>query len=122
MNFKIEVSENVLLLTLEGDLIGGEDTQSILNEVQGHIDNGIIRCIIDIAAVRFINSSGIGFLITVLTKFRNKEGELVVIHPSEQVKKLLIITKLNAIFNVLINKEEAFKRLADLEDPLFSDN
>lgn len=114
MSFTEEVSENVLLLTLEGDLIGGEDTQSILDKVQEHIDNGIIRCVIDIAGVRFINSSGIGFLITILTKIRNKEGELVVIHPSEQVKKLLIITKLNAIFNVLINKEEAFKRLANI--------
>ena len=114
MNFKEEVSEDVLLLTFEGDLIGGEDTQMVLDKVQEHINKGTIRCIIDIAAVRFINSSGIGFLITILTKFRNKEGELVVIHPSEQVKKLLIITKLNAIFNVLVNKEEAFKRLANI--------
>lgn len=114
MNFKEEVSEEVLLLTFEGDLIGGEDTQIVLDKVQEHINNGTIRCIIDIAEVRFINSSGIGFLITILTKFRNKEGELVVIHPSEQVKKLLIITKLNAIFNVLVNKEEAFKRLANI--------
>lgn len=114
MNLKEELSGNVLLLALDGDLIGGEDTQSILRVVQNNIEAGIIRCVIDISDVRFINSSGIGILITILTKLRNKEGELVLINPSEQVKKLLIITKLNAIFNVLANREEAIKRLVKI--------
>lgn len=114
MNYKEELSGNVLTLSLDGDLIGGEDTQSILSIVQNRIEEGIIRCIIDISDVRFINSSGIGILITILTKLRNKEGELILINPSEQVKKLLIITKLNAIFNVLVNREEAIKRLSKI--------
>lgn len=114
MNFIEDVSGNVLLLFLEGDLIGGEDTKSIFETVQNHIEKGIIRCVIDISNVRFINSSGIGVLITILTKFRNKEGELVLINPSEQVKKLLIITKLNAIFSVLINREEAILKLSTI--------
>lgn len=114
MHLKEELSGNVLLLALDGDLIGGEDTQSILSVVQNNIEAGIIRCVIDISDVRFINSSGIGILITILTKLRNKEGELVLINPSEQVKKLLIITKLNAIFNVLASKEEAIKRLVKI--------
>ena len=67
----------------------------------------------DISNVRYINSSGIGVLITILTKFRNKGGEVVLIKPSEQVKKLLIITKLNAIFNVVEKKEEAIERLKE---------
>lgn len=114
MKFVEEVSGNVLLLSLEGDLIGGEDTKSIIESVHNHIEKGIIRCIIDISNVRFINSSGIGVLITILTKLRNKEGELVLINPSEQVKKLLIVTKLNAIFNVFVNKEEAILRLSKI--------
>lgn len=114
MNYKEELSGNVLTLSLDGDLIGGEDTQGILSIVQNRIEEGIIRCIIDISDVRFINSSGIGILITILTKLRNKEGELILINPSEQVKKLLIITKLNAIFNVLVNREEAIKRLSKI--------
>jgi len=48
-------------------------------------------------------------LITILTKFRNKGGEVFLMKPSETVQKLLVITKLNAIFNVIQNEEEAFK-------------
>jgi anti-sigma B factor antagonist len=54
-----------------------------------------------------MNSSGLGVLITVLTKLRNKGGEVVLLNPSEQVKKLLLITKLNNIFNIFDSKEEA---------------
>lgn len=112
MNYKEELIDQVLLLSLQGDLIGGEDTNSVLERIQFHIENGIIRCVVDIAEVRFINSSGIGLLITILTKVRNKEGELILLNPSEQVKKLLIITKLNAIFSILQNREEAIKKLS----------
>jgi len=48
-------------------------------------------------------------LITILTKFRNKGGEVYLMKPSESVKKLLVITKLNAIFHVVQSEEEAFK-------------
>lgn len=112
MDYKEELIDKVLLLSLQGDLIGGEDTSAILERVQFYIEKNIIKCIVDISDVRYINSSGIGLLITILTKVRNKEGELILINPSEQVKKLLIITKLNAIFSVLKTREEAIKRLS----------
>jgi anti-sigma B factor antagonist len=66
---------------------------------------------VDIAQVRYMNSTGIDVLITLLTKFRNKGGEIVIINPSEQVKKLLIITKLNAIFHLAGSTEEAIEVL-----------
>ena len=50
-------------------------------------------------------------LITLLTKFRNNEGEVVIMKPSEHVNKLLIITKLTAIFKIADSLEEAIKEL-----------
>jgi anti-sigma B factor antagonist len=58
-----------------------------------------------------MNSSGIGVLITLLTKFRNHEGEMVLIKPSETIRKLLIITKLNKIFSINETREAAIKSL-----------
>jgi anti-sigma B factor antagonist len=48
-------------------------------------------------------------LITILTKFRNKGGEVFLMKPSEAVQKLLIITKLNAIFQIVNSEDEAKK-------------
>lgn len=112
MKFQHEIKEdNILVLSLSGDLIGEDNGASILELATDQIKNNIRYCIVDISNVRYINSSGIGVLITILTKFRNKGGEVYLVRPSENVKKLLIITKLNAIFNVAENEEEAIKGL-----------
>jgi anti-sigma B factor antagonist len=48
-------------------------------------------------------------LITILTKFRNKGGEVYLMKPSENVQKLLVITKLNAIFQIVQNETDVLK-------------
>ncbi|MFN7791032.1 MAG: STAS domain-containing protein, partial [Cyclobacteriaceae bacterium] len=75
----------------------------VVNNAMSH---KALTCIIDISELRYINSSGIGVLITILTKFRNKGGEVYLMNPSESVKKLLLITKLNAIFQVVKSEQE----------------
>jgi anti-sigma B factor antagonist len=109
MIFEQEIKENALILRLSGDLIGEDNGANILDKVSTAIQDKIMVCIIDISKLRYINSSGIGVLITILTKFRNKGGEVYLMKPSETVQKLLVITKLNAIFQVIQNEEEVFK-------------
>lgn len=111
MKFDITTEEDIVYFSLSGDLIGEEKGLEVIEEATRQIEEGKRKCIIDISELRYINSSGIGILITLLTKFRNKEGEVCLLRPSENVKKLLIITKLNAIFNVAETKEEAIKQL-----------
>ena len=111
MKHTYQINDSILELTFSGDLIGENNGPVIIELVNGIINKEITLCAVDISNVRYINSSGIGVLITILTKFRNKGGEVVLINPSEQVKKLLIITKLNAIFNIVDNKDDAIKNL-----------
>jgi anti-sigma B factor antagonist len=111
MRYQHEIVDDVFLLKLSGDLIGENRGPELMELANEQVNDEITLCAIDISEVRFINSSGIGVLITILTKFRNVEGEVVLINPSEQVKKLLIITKLNAIFTIVDSKEEAFAEL-----------
>lgn len=113
MNYTHEISDNILIIRLSGDLIGEDNGASILELATDHINSDIRNCIVDISDVRYINSSGIGVLITILTKFRNKSGEVYLVKPSENVKKLLIITKLNAIFNIVESEAEAISGLSN---------
>lgn len=107
MTFNHEKKDNVLVIRLKGDLIGEDNGLSILEAVNNSILEKTLKCIIDISDLRYINSSGIGVLITILTKFRNKGGEVYLLKPSESVQKLLVITKLNAIFQIIQTEEEA---------------
>jgi anti-sigma B factor antagonist len=70
------------------------------------VEAGIKTVVIDLEKVRYISSSGLGLLITLLTKMKNAGGELFLTAPSEQVKKLLLITKLNGIFTVVESIKE----------------
>jgi anti-sigma B factor antagonist len=107
MNFSQEIKSNSLILHMAGDLIGEDDGKQLIAAVSNAMSDNVLLCIIDIAELRYINSSGIGVLITILTKFRNKGGEVYLLKPSESVKKLLIITKLNSIFNVVESESDA---------------
>jgi len=111
MKYNTLIKENVLFLQLEGDLIGESNGLELMELVNDKLNDNINRCAIDLSQVRYMNSSGIGVLITLLTKFRNKGGELILINPSEQIKKLLIITKLNSIFVIVESEQEALQRL-----------
>jgi anti-sigma B factor antagonist len=111
MKYENNTSDGILEFVFAGDLIGENHGPELMEIAQNEIGNGIRLCMIDISEVRYINSSGIGVLITILTKFRNKDGEVILINPSEQVKKLLIITKLHAIFNIVDSREEAVQSL-----------
>jgi anti-sigma B factor antagonist len=107
MKLTHSLESKVLFARLQGDLIGSPDSQQLVDVVNKNINDAIVHCAIDLSKVRFINSSGIGILVSLLTKFRNRGGEMVLINPSEHIRKLLIITKLNAIFTVAEDDAQA---------------
>lgn len=98
-------------LFMEGDLIGDEAGPMLAEMVSDSVEEGIKIMVIDLEKVRHISSSGLGLLITLLTKMKNAGGELFLTSPSEHVKKLLIITKLNGIFKVLDSVDELTSQL-----------
>ena len=106
MNFSHEIKNNRLFVRLSGDLIGEDTGTTVIEVVNKAISTNVLVCIIDISTLRYINSSGIGMLITILTKFRNKGGDVYLMKPSESVQKLLVITKLNAIFQIVQSEAE----------------
>lgn len=109
MNFAQEIRSNTLILRISGDLIGEEKDTRLVDAVNEAVSHQVLTCVIDISGLRYINSSGIGVLITLLTKFRNKGGEVYLMNPSDSVKKLLAITKLNSIFQVVKTEMEALE-------------
>lgn len=111
MEHTYETQDHILIIHLKGDLIGENNGPELVKIANDSIHDHIFHCAIDLSEVRYMNSSGIGVLITLLTKFRNQEGEMVLIKPSEKIEKLLLITKLNKIFSIVDSQEEAFKLL-----------
>lgn len=106
LTYELSKDEKAHYLHIEGDLIGDEVGPKLVEVVSDAIEEGAKTFVIDLSGVRYISSSGIGLLITMLTKMRNIGGEMYLTSPSEHVKKLLIITKLNNIFSVFDSLED----------------
>lgn len=106
LTYQTQKDEKANYLIIQGDLIGDEVGPKLVEVVSDAIEDGAKTFVIDMSEVRYISSSGIGLLITMLTKMRNAGGEVYLTSPSEHVKKLLIITKLNNIFTVYDSVED----------------
>lgn len=100
LTYHTEKDDKAQYLYIKGDLIGDEVGPKLVEVVSDAIQEGVKTFVVDLSEVRYISSSGIGLLITMLTKMRNVGGEVYLTSPSDHVKKLLIITKLNNIFTV----------------------
>lgn len=111
LKYRIEKEAKAHFLYLTGDLIGDDIGPKLVEFVSDAVNDNVMIFLVDLSEVRYISSSGIGLLITMLTKMRNAGGDVYLTTPSEHVKKLLIITKLNNIFTVFSTMEEAKKEL-----------
>jgi anti-sigma B factor antagonist len=110
MNFSYTArDEETGIFSLEGNLIGETDGIPLTESFAEQINNGARNFVMDLTKLQHINSSGLGVLITLLTKARKVSGELVLTNPSEFISNILIITKLNSVFNIFADTEEAIK-------------
>lgn len=106
------VDGQIAVITVEGDLLGLENEAEIITYVEQQLPPHVVTAAVDISKVPYMNSSGLTILIRLLTKFRNRNGDLVLIHPSDSVKKLLLITKLNHIFHIFDSVDDAIVYLS----------
>lgn len=113
MEFTFINKEDVGIYELNGNLIGETDGIPITESFSDKLEEGVLRFIIDLKGLQHINSSGLGVLITLLTKARKVGGELTLANPSDYIKNLLLITKLNTIFQIHTSVEEAINSFMD---------
>jgi anti-sigma B factor antagonist len=98
MAIKEIIKDSVAILELRGSLMGGPDSTALHDKVHSLIDDGIKQVVIDLAKVKWMNSSGLGALMACLTTLRNVEGELKLANATKKIESLLLITKLITVF------------------------
>ncbi len=111
MEFSFASDQQIGVYQLLGNLIGEKDGIPITDSFSEKLDEGIKNFVIDLGDLQHINSSGLGVLITLLTKARKTGGEVVLANPSDYIGNLLLITKLNTIFQIFPTREEAVSSL-----------
>src|ERR1700693_5630261 len=61
------------------------------------------KILLNLGAVTYIDSSGLGNLVSGCIRVRMYDGELKLLNPSDKVNKVLQITKLSSVFEIIMN-------------------
>lgn len=109
MKTKVVEKYNAVVIELKGDVMGGDDTKEFNELLHKLIDEGKKNIVVDLGEVKFMNSSGLGMLISGLTTAKKAEGNLKLARVGEKIQSLLIITKLITIFESYETVDEAVK-------------
>jgi anti-sigma B factor antagonist len=99
----------VAIIDVRGALIGDQDTDNFRTEVNDFIEQGNKSLIVNMQKVNYMNSSGIGAIISAHTSYKKNGGEVKLVGLTQSVENLLAITRLVEIFDVHDTLDEALE-------------
>jgi anti-sigma B factor antagonist len=103
--------DDVVILDLSGRITMGEGTVILRDQIQKLLATGDRKFLLNLADVNYIDSSGLGELVTSFTTVRNQGAELKLLNLTRRVQDLLQITKLLTVFESFNSEAEALKTL-----------
>ena len=113
MSMKISTRQvdGVTILDLSGRITLGEGSVQLRDAVRDLLSKGQKHILLNLADVSYIDSSGIGELVSAFTTVRNQGGELKLLNLTKKVHDLLQITKLYTVFDVKDDEASAHRFL-----------
>ncbi|MFH1278750.1 MAG: STAS domain-containing protein [Candidatus Eisenbacteria bacterium] len=107
MNLKRREERGVVILDLEGKILGGEDSEALRREFERAIGARTPRVLVNLAEVPWLNSSGLGVLLSGYLRLLEKGGTVKFVNVQERVRGILITTKLVHVLEVFDDEKEA---------------
>ncbi len=100
MKIETRTVGDVRILDCSGKITLGEGTMSVRNAVLDIVKSGAKYIVLNLADVSYIDSSGVGELVSTYTTVVNKGGKLKLLNLTKKIQELLAITKLLTVFEV----------------------
>ena len=106
MSFDVKKQDDVTIIDVEGQLIVG-NRQELNQRVLEELDGGARKFLIDFSNTGYIDSSGLGVLVSLSKKIREQGGELRLANLTEDLRTLFELTKLDTLFHIASDRQEA---------------
>jgi anti-sigma B factor antagonist len=107
LNIKERQAGDVTILDLSGKITIGEGSVQLREAVRRLLDDGKKKILLNLGDVSYVDSSGIGELVSSYTTTNNNGGQLKLLNLTKKIQDLLMITKLLTVFETYDNEEAA---------------
>ena len=101
--------DGITIIDLSGRITLGEGSVVLRDTIRDSVGQGVKKILLNLGDVTYIDSSGIGELVSAYTTVRNQGGELKLLNLTKKVHDLLQITKLYTVFDVRDDEAGAIK-------------
>jgi anti-sigma B factor antagonist len=98
---------DVIVLDMNGKITIGEGSVALRSAIRRLLEEGKKKILLNLAGVGYMDSSGIGELVSSHTAISKEEGQLKLLNLTDKLESLLAITKLLTVFDVYENESEA---------------
>ncbi len=114
MSMKVTVRQvdGVTILDLSGRITLGEGSITLRDSVRDLLAKGSKKILLNLGEITYIDSSGVGELVSAFTSIKNAGGELKLLNLTKKVHDLLQITKLYTVFDIWDNEASAITAFA----------
>jgi anti-sigma B factor antagonist len=92
--------DGVTILDMSGRITLGEGSVSLRDTIRDLVAKGSRKILLNLGEITYIDSSGVGELVSAFTSVRNAGGELKLLNLTKKVHDLLQITKLYTVFDI----------------------
>jgi anti-sigma B factor antagonist len=107
MDIKERVVKGVSILDLSGKIVLGEGDVQVKERIKDLMADGQRRVLLNLAEVNYIDSAGLGTLISSYTTAKREGGSLKLVNLTKRIQDLLAITKLITVFETFDSEAEA---------------
>jgi len=98
---------DVIILEMFGKITIGEGSVQLRDAVSNLLDSGRNKIVLNLGGVNYVDSSGIGELVSRYTTTKNTGGRLKLLNLPRKIKDLLMITKLLTVFEIYEDEQAA---------------
>ncbi|HEY4425849.1 MAG TPA: STAS domain-containing protein [Pyrinomonadaceae bacterium] len=109
LDVKERQAGDVTILDMSGEVRIGEGAVALRDSIRNLADQGKKKVLLNLAGVKYMDSTGVGELIANYTTVTRQGGQLKLLSLTERIQNLLVITKLLTVFDSYDNEAEALK-------------
>ena len=109
MKIKERKRDGVAILEMSGKLMGGPDAESFAEILKTLIHEGSHNVVVNMEKVKWVNSTGLGILISGYTTLKKSGGELKLLKVSDRIENIFIVSKLFTVFESYQDEDEAVR-------------